>query len=376
MSDRRRSLNAARQSVDGWAFASLVALVGVALATEYLSRPIEGHSHRQTEAKGAETIAAMEADRGRQAETPSAIPVRGWKDVLLRLYNDISEHRILALAAGMTYYTLLAIFPAIAALVAIYGLFSDPSSIANHLDQLGGFLPDGAINVAREQLTRLSAKGAQALGLTFLVGLGVSLWSANAAMKSLVDTLNIVYGEQEKRGFVKLNAISLCFTICGVVFMLAALASIVVVPIILDYVGLSDVGDLLVRVGRWPAMLLVLTVALSIIYRYGPSREAAQWRWITWGSALAAVLWLGVSGLFSWYAASFGNFNQTYGSLGAVIGFMTWLWISAIVILVGGEVNAEMEHQTVRDTTTGPPRPMGKRGAYVADTVGSAQSDV
>jgi membrane protein len=230
MSDRRRNLNAARQSVDGWAFASLLALVGVALATEYLSRPIEGHSHRQAEAKGAHTIAAMEADRGRQAETPSAIPVRGWKDVLLRLYNGISEHRILALAAGMTYYTLLAIFPAIAALVAIYGLFSDPSSIANHLDQLGGFLPDGAINVAREQLTRVTAKGAQTLGLTFLAGLGVSLWSANAAMKSLIDTLNIVYGEQEKRGFVKLNVISLCFTISGVVFMLAALGSIVVVP--------------------------------------------------------------------------------------------------------------------------------------------------
>jgi membrane protein len=194
-------------------------------------------------------------------------------------------------------------------------------------------------------------------------------------MKSLIDTLNIVYGEQEKRGFVKLNAISLCFTICGVVFMLAALGSIVVVPFVLEYVGLSNVGDFLVRVGRWLAMLLVLTVALSIIYRYGPSRAVAQWRWITWGSALAAVLWLGVSGLFSWYAASFGNFNQTYGSLGAVIGFMTWLWISAIVILVGGEVNAEMEHQTVRDTTTGPPRPIGMRGAYMADTVGTAQSD-
>jgi membrane protein len=194
-------------------------------------------------------------------------------------------------------------------------------------------------------------------------------------MKSLIDTLNIVYGEQEKRGLIKLNAISLCFTICGIVFMLAALGSIIVVPIILEYVGLSDLGDLLVRAGRWPAMLLILTIALSIIYRYGPSREAAQWRWITWGSALAAVLWLGISGLFSWYAASFGNFNETYGSLGAVIGFMTWLWISAIVILVGGEINAEMEHQTVRDTTTGSPKPMGSRGAYVADTVGPAQSN-
>jgi membrane protein len=153
--------------------------------------------------------------------------------------------------------------------------------------------------------------------------------------------------------------------------MLTALGSIVVVPVVLDYVGLSDFGDLLLRIGRWPAMYLILTLALAVIYRYGPSREAPRWRWITWGSATAALLWLAVSGLFSWYAANFGKFNETYGSLGAAIGFMTWLWISAIVILLGAEVDAEMEHQTARDTTTGSPRPMGVRGARMADTVGA-----
>ncbi|MBV9460388.1 MAG: YihY/virulence factor BrkB family protein, partial [Bradyrhizobium sp.] len=298
-------------------------------------------------------------------------------DILLRVYANISRHRIMALAAGMTYYSILAIFPAIAALVAIYGLFSDPSMIARHLDQLGGFLPGGAIDVARDQLTRVASKGSQTLGLTFLAGLGISLWSANAAMKSLFDTLNIVHNEEEKRGIVKLNAISLCFTIGGVLFVLAALGSIVAIPIILNYVsvGFSGWGDLLLRVGRWPAMFMVLTFALAIIYRYGPSRELALWRWITWGSALAALLWLGISALFSWYAANFGNFNETYGSLGAVIGFMTWLWISAIVILLGAEVDAEMEHQTARDTTTGFPKPMGVRGARMADTVGAAQGE-
>ena len=140
------------------------------------------------------------------------------------------------------------------------------------------------------------------------------------------------------------------------------------------YIGLSDVGDLLLRLGRWPAMYLILTIALAVIYRYGPSREAPQWRWITWGSATAALLWLAISGLFSWYAANFGKFNETYGSLGAAIGFMTWLWISAIAILLGAELNAEMEHQTTRDTTTGAPKPMGTRGAMMADTVGAAQS--
>ena len=168
---------------------------------------------------------------------------------LLRVYGNVSSHRIMALAAGMTYYSLLAIFPVIAALVAVYGLFSDPSTIARHLDQLGGFMPGGAVDVAREQLTRVSSKGSQALGLTFLIGLGVSLWSANAAMKSLFDTLNIVHGEEERRGFVKLNAISLGFTICSVFFMLAALGSIVAVPVILNYVGLSNAVDLLLEGG-------------------------------------------------------------------------------------------------------------------------------
>lgn len=312
----------------------------------------------------------MLEDHGRGATEPAEIPARGWKDILLRVYTNVLRHRVMALAAGMTYYSILAIFPAIAALVAIYGLFSDPSAIARHLDQLGGFLTGGAIDIARDQLTRVSAKGAQTLGLTFLVGLAISLWSANAAMKSLFDTLNIVYGEQERRGFFKLNAVSLGFTVGGILFVLAALGSIVAVPIFLNYVGLSKVGDLLLRIGRWPMMYLVIALALAVVYRYGASRGKPQWRWITWGSAVAALLWLCASGLFAFYASNFGKFNETYGSLGAIIGFMTWLWISAIVILLGAEIDAEMEYQTARNTAEGAPKPMGAR---VADTLGSVQ---
>jgi membrane protein len=313
-------------------------------------------------------------DRGRQADKPSEIPVRGWKDILLRVYANILKHRILALAAGMTYYSILAIFPAIAALVAVYGLFSDPLAIARHLDQLGSFLPGGALDIAREQLTRVASKGSQTLGVTFAIGLATSLWSANAAMKSLFDTLNIIHGEEEKRGFLMLNIVSLGFTVGGVLFVIAALSSIVAIPVVLNYVGLSDIADALIRIGRWPAMYLILTVALAVIYRYGPSRQAPKWRWITWGSAMAALSWLVVSGLFSWYASNFGNFNATYGSLGAIIGFMTWLWISAIVILLGAEIDAEMEHQTACDTTTGNPKPIGLRGARMADTAGAPQA--
>lgn len=370
--------NAAERAtgLSDWSFAAALGLLAVAFFWNRISpreRPHFPSPRNSTlDATAADLVAETE-NRGRQAASPSEIPSKGWKDILLRAYSNVSKHRILALAAGMTYYSILAIFPAIAALVAMYGLFSDPTAIGRHLDQLTGFLPGGAIDVAREQLTRVASKGTQTLGLTFLIGLATSLWSANAAMKSLFDTLNIVHGEEEKRGFLTLNATSLGFTFGGVVFILAALGSIVVVPVVLNYIGLSNAGDRLLRVGRWPAMYLILTFALAVIYRYGPSRQAARWRWITWGSAIAALLWLAASGLFSWYAASFGKFNETYGSLGAVIGFMTWLWISAIVILLGAEIDAEMEHQTARDTTTGSPKPMGTRRARMADSVGAAQ---
>jgi membrane protein len=318
-------------------------------------------------------VSASEANRGRLADTPSEIPARGWRDILFRIYHNFSRHRLLALAAGITYYNLLAIFPALAALVAIYGLFSDPATISAHLDQASGILPQGGLDVARDQLTRVASKGAPTLGWTFTFSLAISLWSANAAMKSMFDTLNVVYGEEEKRGVIKLNAVSLAFTVAGILFVLVAIAAVVALPVALNHFGLSHASDILMRIGRWPALFVMIALVLSLIYRFGPSREAPRWRWITWGSALAAVLWIAASGLFSWYTSNFGSYNETYGSLGAVIGFMVWMWISAITVLLGAELDAEMEHQTARDTTTGGERPLGERGARVADTLGTRQ---
>ena len=330
-----------------------------------------------TEAK-ARCFGCRPGKRRRRSRSERDVPFRdsakGWKDVLLRVYRNIGDHRVLALAAGTTYYSILAIFPAIAALVAIYGLFYDPGSIAQQLDQAAGFVPGGAIDVAREQLTRVASKGSQTLGVTFAIGLAVSLWSANAAMKALFDTLNIVYGEEEKRGFLKLNAMSLTFTLAAIGFVVLALGAVVILPIVLDYLWLSSFADLLVRIGRWPAMFAVLALALACI----PASGRAAKRHAGDGSPGAArprrSCRLPASGLFSWYAASFGSFNETYGSLGAAIGFMTWLWLSAIVILLGAELNAELEHQTASDTTTGAPQPLGARGARMADTVGAATS--
>jgi membrane protein len=218
----------------------------------------------------------------------------------------------------------------------------------------------------------VAAQGSGTLGATFFTGLAISLWSANAGIKALIDALNIVYGEAEKRGLIKLNALSLTFTIGIIAFMLLAMGAMVALPIVLDYVGLGRTTETLIKLGRWPVMFLVVAFGIALLYRYGPSRDTAKWRWVTWGSALAAFVWIVASILFSWYAANFGSYNKTYGSLGAAIGFMTWIWISTIVILVGAELDAEMEHQTARDTTEGSPKPLGSRGAKMADTVGEA----
>ena len=310
--------------------------------------------------------------RGRTASAPSEIPEKGWKDILWRVYGNIPEHRIVSIAAGVAFYVLLAIFPGIAALVALYGLFADPSTISRHLSDLSGVLPDGATQVIGDQLGRLTAQPNSTLGFAFLIGLGVSLWSSNAGLKALMDALNIVYGEKEKRSFIKLNAVSLAFTLGAIVFMMVALGAIAILPLVLSTLGLAAATEWLVRIGKWPVLLALVGLMIGLIYRYGPSRERAQWRWISWGGGLAALAWLAMSLLFSWYATKFGSYNKTYGSLGAAVGFMTWIWLSTIVMLLGAELDAEMEHQTARDTTTGPPEPMGRRGAWVADTLGPA----
>ncbi len=306
------------------------------------------------------------ADHSPLAETPSEIPARGWKDMLPRVYARITQCRVIAVAAGVSFYALLAIFPAIAALISIYGLFADPATMASHLDSISSFVPGGAIEVIRDEMHRVAAQGARTLGLAFVLSLGVSLWSANAGIKALFDALNIVHGEREKRGFVR-------FTLAAIVFLLLALALVAVVPVVLQYIGLESATEWILKIARWPLLLITVGLALSVLYRYGPSRNEPRWRWITWGSVIAALLWIAISLLFSWYAANFGSYNKTYGSLGAVIAFMTWIWLSTIVILVGATIDAAMERQTVRDGTATASKPMGRRAAAIADTVGGAQ---
>jgi len=304
---------------------------------------------------------------GADAYSPTQIPPAGWFQVAKRAGAGFLEDRIMAEAASVTYYALLALFPALGSLISIYGLVADPAALMSQLKTLQGVVPGGGLDILQEQLKALTSSSHKALGLGALVGIAVSLWSANAGTKSLFDALNVVYHEKEKRSFLKLTLVTLTFTLGGLCFIILALAAVVVVPIILNTVGLSSMTDMLLGLLRWPALLIVLTVALAFIYRYGPSRNRARWQWVSWGSGIAAVGWLLTSLAFSFYVSNFGSYNKTYGSLGAVIGFMTWIWISSIVVLMGAEVNSELEQQTERDSTEGPEKPMGERGAFKAD---------
>lgn len=267
----------------------------------------------------------------------------GWTEAAKRTLADFSRHRVTTEAAGVTFYSILALFPAIAALVSLYGLFADPATIGTQLNNMSAFLPGGAIQVIGDQMTRVSQQSNGKLGFGLVVGVVIALWSANGGTKSLFDALNTVYGVREERGFVKLNAASLALTLAGIVFMVIAAAAVIVLPGALGFLGLPAIVDAAVRILRWPALLVVVAIGLAVIYRYGPNRREARWRWITAGSAAAAIGWLILSVAFSWYAAHFGSYNATYGSLGAIIGFMMWIWLSAIVILIGAEIDVTLE---------------------------------
>ena len=319
---------------------------------------------------------AAEPGRGRDADQPSRIPWRGWKDILWRTYEQISADRLLLIAGGVVFYGLLATVPTITALVSMYGIFTSPSAINAQLNFLADVMPSGAYQLISDQIVRIARNSDGKLTLAFILGLAVALWSANAGMKAIFDALNVVYDEDEKRGIVKLNAISLSFTLAGILVLMIVIGAVVVVPLVLALVGFAAERQAgMLALLRWPVLFVLVMFGLSVLYRYGPSRRQAKWRWVTVGSAFAALTWIVVSVAFSWYLSKFADYNATYGSLGAVIGLMMWMWISTAVVLIGAELNSEVEHQTARDSTTGPEKPIGARGAVMADTVGAAQSE-
>jgi membrane protein len=315
-----------------------------------------------------------EGGRGRHAVTPWQIPWRGWKDILLRTYQQVNDDRLLAVAAGVVFYGLLALFPAITALVSSYALFAKASTINEHLSSLGSLLPGGAMDIVRDQVDRVLAKGDVKLGTAFLFSFLLAVWSANGGMKAVIDALNVAYEEKEERGFFRLNAISLAFTFGGLIAVLVAIGAVVALPLLLAAIGLNSVTDAIIRYGRWPILVLMILFGLAVLYRYAPSRRSPQWQWITVGSLFATAAWLAGSALLSFYLTNYAHYDATYGSLGAAIGLMMWMWMSTIVVLLGAELNAEIEHQTAEDSTEGGDKPLGARDASVADTIGAAKA--
>lgn len=345
----------------------------VALQAVREGRPAAGRPKAPRAGDGQEEVSqSRRAQLGRGARRPAEIPARGWGSILKRAVLQSNDDRVMTEAAGITFYALLSIFPSLTALVSVYGLFADPATVATHLQQLGGFVPEGGMQIINEQLQRLTSGEPSRLGFGLIFGLLLALWSANKGTKAMFDALNVVYDEVEKRSFIRLTLVSLAFTLGTLVFVLVAMSAVVVLPVVLRFAGLESSTEWLLRLARWPLLLVVITCLLAALYRFGPSREKARWRWVSWGGAFAAVGWAVISAGFSWYVGNFGDYDATYGSLGAVVGFMTWIWLSAMIVLVGAELNAEMEHQTARDTTTGPERKMGTRGARMADTVAKA----
>ncbi len=276
---------------------------------------------------------------------PATIPPRGWWGVLRRTARDVSRHHLVDEAGGIAFFALLALVPALTALVSLYGLFADPAAVAEHLDTLAAVAPDGGTRIIGDYARRLATRDQGALGLGAAGGVAVALWSMNRATQALFRALNLVHGERETRGFLARTALTLAFTLGGVLFALLAMGAVVVLPLVLGLMGLGGTADLVLHLMRWPLLLGAITVFLACIYRYGPCRGTPQWRWVSWGGAFAALAWLLGSAAFSWYVGDLGGGGKPYGPLGAVIGFMTWLWLSATVVLLGAALNAEMEHE-------------------------------
>jgi membrane protein len=306
---------------------------------------------------------------GQLAESPQDITPLGWRDVAWRLFNEVQQDRVMLVAAGATYYMLIAMVPGLALFVSLYGLFNDPSDVYRQVSLLNGVLPQGGMSIITDQLTRLAATGKPTLGLTLVISLAVALWSSNAGVQSFFDAMNIAYDEDEKRNYFVRLLLGFVFTLAFAVAAILFLAVVVVIPVVMQFLYLGHGFDWLVKVSSYVLMLILAFAGLIALYRWGPSRERAKWRWVTPGAIFSVILIAVVSVLFSWYAANFSNYNATYGSLGALIGFLTWMWLSATIVITGAELNSELEHQTRRDSTTGQPLPLGLRGAYMADHV-------
>jgi membrane protein len=310
---------------------------------------------------------------GRSAERPREIPARGWKEVLLRVKDDFSNDYLDVVSAGVGFYFFLALFPLIATAIAIYGLVFDPAQVEQHINQLSGVLPEQAHGLISEGLQNLTQQSDQGLGLALVISILLSLWAANQGTKALFDGINIAYNEKIERGFIKNNAISLLVTLGVMVVGFICAILVIAFPAFIGTLGLPGTLETAISLLRWPLLFAIVIFSIAMLYKIAPDRDKPQFKWVSWGAIFATCIWIIGSLLFSLYVNNFGDFDATYGSVAAVIILMLWFQLTGISILFGAEINSEMEHQTVKDTTVGEPMPMGSREAYHADHVASKE---
>jgi len=332
--------------------------------------------HRRNARKLSPDTPVRRDGRGRRAGTPVNIPFKGWRDVVLRVYHAFNDNNLSIIAAGVSFYGMLAIFPGVAAFVSVYGLIQDPANVVDQMEALSGVVPPDVVSTVTGQMTQVAARPEASLGFAALFTLALALWSARKGTTALMIALNVVYAERETRNFFVKIAVSLALTL-AIVLGLSAVALLAAgVPLLLAGLGF---GDWIVAVGRGVglgAAALLLMIGIAGLYRYAPSRRPPKWRWVMVGAAVVTVFWILGSLAFSVYVAFSDSYSATYGSLGAVVVVLTWLYITVLIMLVGGELNAQLEFQTARDTTTAGDRPMGQRGAFVADNIAQRAEEI
>jgi membrane protein len=306
---------------------------------------------------------------GIHAEKPTQIPWRGWKQIVKRSWAENKADNMPIIAGGVAFFGFLSIFPALIALISIYGLVASPETVAEQVEELSAQLPDSAAELIGDQLEAIVANSGSALSISLVVSILAALWSASGGVGNLVTAINLAYDEVEARNFVKLKLLSLGLTLGAVLFVLVTFGLVAVVPAVIEALPLGVVGTVLAQIARWTLLLAVFSGSLAVLYRVAPDRDAPRFSWVSLGAVVVTVIWAAVSVAFAVYVDNFGSYDKTYGAIAGVIVLMLWLYLTCYLVLLGAEINSEAEHQTAQDTTTGEPVPMGERDATVADTL-------
>jgi membrane protein len=324
-------------------------------------------------AKHAETLA--HSYPGADADQPKQIPAKGWLQVTKRAWKEAKTDQVPLLAAGVAFFSFVSLFPAMIASVMLYGLVADPQTVQRQAEELSQALPRDAASLITGQMRSIVNSPQQGLGIGLVVSLAAALWAASGGVGQMLSAINIAYDEEETRGFVKRKGLALLLTLGAILFAVVAVTLIAVAPVVLDALFPSGAIRVLLEVARWLGLLIAVAVGLGILYRFAPDRDNPKFSWVTTGAAVATVIWLVASLGFSLYVDNFGSYGETYGALAGVVVLLLWLWITVYIVLLGAEINAEAEQQTVRDTTVGPTKPLGERDAVKADTTPDQQPD-